>query len=227
MTCTVEVIHCDQVDIHFNKESIHTLTVDNSKKCNFQFTPVNNVLPHVYVISNASCEDCTIALPDRETRKSYSKYLMEHKISKNVSKGKVGLQFRHHFKKNCNGIISEQIIREGAGYITTEKEKKINDEKMRIMNKRMEEMALKSVNFGKKNQPTLDLPKQVPLSEKKRVKEYFDDFETVKICVKKLAELIKNAKHCVVYTGAGISTSAKIPDYRGPNGKLHNCFAKI
>lgn len=36
--------------------------------------------------------------------------------------------------------------------------------------------------------------------------------------IKILADYIRNAKHFVVYTGAGISTSAGINDFRGPNG---------
>ena len=50
------------------------------------------------------------------------------------------------------------------------------------------------------------------------IKEFYDNDKTFKNKCIKFANLLKNSKHCVVYTGAGISTSAQIPDYRGPNG---------
>eukprot|EP01084_Bolivina_argentea_P117502 208671_1 len=45
-------------------------------------------------------------------------------------------------------------------------------------------------------------------------KEYFDNPELLKQKIKKLATLVKKSKHFVAFTGAGISTSAGIADYR-------------
>lgn len=50
------------------------------------------------------------------------------------------------------------------------------------------------------------------------LKEIHDASSLLDEKVNKLAKMIKEAKHVVVHTGAGISTSAGIPDFRGPKG---------
>ncbi|XP_062868847.1 NAD-dependent protein deacetylase sirtuin-7 [Trichomycterus rosablanca] len=53
---------------------------------------------------------------------------------------------------------------------------------------------------------------------KRKQEELYDDAEALRTKVKQLAEAMRQAQHAVIYTGAGISTAASIPDYRGPNG---------
>ncbi|XP_017005166.2 NAD-dependent protein deacetylase Sirt6 [Drosophila takahashii] len=48
--------------------------------------------------------------------------------------------------------------------------------------------------------------------------ESFDSEEVVSEKCQELADLIKKSGHVVLHTGAGISTSAGIPDFRGPKG---------
>ena len=48
--------------------------------------------------------------------------------------------------------------------------------------------------------------------------EGYDSERCLKIKLKRLAEWVADSKHLVILTGAGISTSAGIPDFRGPKG---------
>ncbi|XP_078411759.1 NAD-dependent protein deacylase sirtuin-6 isoform X2 [Cetorhinus maximus] len=48
--------------------------------------------------------------------------------------------------------------------------------------------------------------------------EIFDPPEELERKVLELADLVRNASYVVVHTGAGISTSSGIPDFRGPRG---------
>ncbi|KAL8564015.1 hypothetical protein ACOMHN_024695 [Nucella lapillus] len=56
------------------------------------------------------------------------------------------------------------------------------------------------------------------LQQKERILEIEDEPDVLDQKCQGLAQMLLSAENAVVYTGAGISTAASIPDYRGPNG---------
>ena len=55
------------------------------------------------------------------------------------------------------------------------------------------------------------------IKEAAKTAEKHDSLATITASAKKVAKMIKASKHCVAFTGAGISTSAGIGDYRWDN----------
>lgn len=66
--------------------------------------------------------------------------------------------------------------------------------------------------------PSLTAAETKALNAALETAEYFDSKEDVQAKAKAAADLLRAAAHACAFTGAGISTSAGIGDYRGKDG---------
>ena len=54
-------------------------------------------------------------------------------------------------------------------------------------------------------------------NDKKMKMELFDEADVLEEKIDQLTDLIRDSKYFIAFTGAGISTSAGVPDYRSTN----------
>lgn len=102
-----------------------------------------------------------------------------------------------------------------------EKERNVIKEVRRVLNKKPYERSIEDSQILETypeavHQVNSRMSKQAQIKE--RLKEIEDPIEELDRKCQLLAEAISRATFVVVYTGAGISTAAQIPDYRGPSG---------
>jgi NAD+-dependent protein deacetylase sirtuin 7 len=98
------------------------------------------------------------------------------------------------------------LITKVKAALKKEETQRTDDERTLLTN--CDEEILKHVNECEKNRLLAIAHNQIII----------DSDEQLLMKSKELARAIMQSKYCVIYTGAGISTSASIPDYRGPNG---------
>ena len=56
--------------------------------------------------------------------------------------------------------------------------------------------------------------KQYNIEDEDAKREFFDDAKQLDSKVKQVAKWLRESKHAIIFTGAGVSTSAGIPDFR-------------
>ena len=64
----------------------------------------------------------------------------------------------------------------------------------------------------------IERQKRGQVQQSNKLNEIRDTIEDLDRKCLQLAKMIESSNHCIIYTGAGISTSANIPDYRGSGG---------
>eukprot|EP00736_Rhodelphis_marinus_P014018 Rmarinus@m.8334 len=122
----------------------------------------------------------------------------------------------------CNEVISEANdgyvrIRVGKDNIEKMKELQSHDLFINFDAKFMAELHTRCwAALQKRGAPKLV---RAVVREAKEYAEFFDARNDWVVKAKETAKLLKNSSHAVVFTGAGISTSAGIGDYRGLSGK--------
>ncbi|XP_028415928.1 NAD-dependent protein deacetylase sirtuin-7-like [Dendronephthya gigantea] len=118
------------------------------------------------------------------------------------------------------GLTRKCTVKRGSSLVNDELQARLKQIKS-ILQKGTDECSQEELNILRES------PEMVQEIERRAIKQANAKARKIEVCdspeelvakATQLANAIKEANFVVVYTGAGVSTAASIPDYRGPNG---------
>ncbi|KYQ92035.1 NAD(+)-dependent deacetylase [Tieghemostelium lacteum] len=132
-----------------------------------------------------------------------------------ASKEQISLEEKKALEKKKLQINYEKFQRKGSMLAKHPKGYAINQCKTLDENQKFKNNRPNTFDFSNVGVPRFS---NKGISKEEDKNEYFDSLEILQLKIKQVVQLLRESKYAVVYSGAGISTSADLPDFRGPNG---------
>eukprot|EP01111_Echinosteliopsis_oligospora_P015054 TRINITY_DN5827_c0_g1_i1.p1 TRINITY_DN5827_c0_g1~~TRINITY_DN5827_c0_g1_i1.p1 ORF type:complete len:225 (+),score=45.90 TRINITY_DN5827_c0_g1_i1:36-710(+) len=129
---TLEIIGSEDLQVKIEEE-IPTITIDTSARCVVEFNPATCSIPRFFW---SSCSELSAVVHNQE-------YEIPPELSLNPAGEQNATinQYRSLWDPSISSFLTELIIREGAGYPTTQREKNIADERERRNLARLSQLA--------------------------------------------------------------------------------------
>lgn len=187
-TQMIEMINCTQCTIVLSTAHVQAIQCDGLDACVLQFVEPVDKRCKIYW---SACKPCTL-----QTLNGEQQVTSTHDVQMTTLQDQQQVQHLSQYTGATGGFKTVETIREGAGVIVTKEDKAKHEQLLKKFEKNFESYLMGQYNL---------------VSSGDGIEEVEEDMELVAQKAKQIAEWIKQSKHCVIYTGAGISTSAGIP----------------
>jgi len=135
LTNYIELIHCDNVIIE-NNVPLYTVSIDNCNDCCIKFKE-SSLMKNIYTCNS---NNTSIEILDNNVLAIINEKIDNHKDDNTEDEIYSNIPNQFISRYNNNTITSDIVVREGAGYTTTAKEKKIADEKQEFLMKALSKL---------------------------------------------------------------------------------------